>query len=152
MPRFVTSRDYEFIQHITRELIDDTMDVAVILYKIVLDSTKINIYGESMKKPRYTPVKLNAVIQYNKNIVSSGDGFGITQDQRVNFRFARRMLSEVKAYPEIGDIIKYNSNYYEINNIQETQLIAGKPQFNTAVICVAHLTRKTALDIEEIQL
>jgi len=53
--------------------------------------------------------------------------------------------------PEIGDIIGYNNHYYEINNIQETQLIAGKPGFNTAIICVAHLTRRTSIDIEEAQ-
>ncbi len=149
MARFVTQRDYEFMQHITREMIDDTMDVGVILYKIVQASTKVNLYGESLSKARYTPVKLNAVVNYNKNTVSTSDGLGITQEQRVDFRFSRRMLQEVKVYPEIGDIIGYNSHYYEINNIQETQLIAGKPQFNTALICVAHLTRRNAIDIEE---
>jgi hypothetical protein len=151
MPRFVTQRDFEFIQHITRELIDDTMDVGVILYKIVTDAAKVNIYGESTSKPRYTPVKVNAIVNYNKNTVSAGDGFGTDQQQRVDFRFARRMMKEVNTYPEIGDIIGYNNHYYEINNIQETQLIAGKPGFNTAIICVAHLTRRTSIDIEEAQ-
>ena len=67
MARFVTQRDFEFIQHITRELIDETMDVAVILYKIVVESAKVNIYGESTTKPRYTPVKVNAIVKYDKN-------------------------------------------------------------------------------------
>jgi hypothetical protein len=145
MARFVNQRDFEFIQHITRELIDETMDVGVVLYKLVVEATKVNIYGESTVKPRYTPVKVNAIVNYNKNTVSSGDGFGIDQQQRVDFRFARRMLQEVNTYPG------YNSHYYEINNIQETQLIAGKPGFNTAIICVAHLTRRTSIDIEEAQ-
>lgn len=151
MARFVTQRDYEFIQHITRELIDETMDVGVILYKIVVEFAKVNIYGESASKPRYNPVKVNAIVNYNKNTVMAGDGIGTTQEQRVDFKFARRMLQEVNTYPEIGDIIGYNNHYYEINNIQETQLIAGKPGFNTAIICVAHLTRRTSIDIEEAQ-
>lgn len=149
MARFVTQRDFEFMQHITRELIDETMDVAVILYKIMVESTKINIYGESLTKPRYTPVKVNAIVNYNKNVVISGDGFGSEQQQRVDFRFSRRMLQDVNTYPEIGDIIGYNNHFYEINNIQEAQLIAGKPAFNSAIICVAHLTRRTSIDIEE---
>ena len=151
MARFVTQRDYEFIQHITRELIDETMDVGVILYKIVVASAKVNLYGESIEKPRYTPVKVNAIVNYNKNVVSTSDGFGVNQDQRVDFRFSRRMLEEVNVYPETGDILGYNNNYYEINNVQETQLVAGKPQYNTAIICVAHLTRRTSIDIEETQ-
>jgi len=151
MPRFVTQRDFEFIQHITRELIDETMDVGVVLYKVVVESTKINIYGESTTKPRYTPVKVNAIVKYDKNTLERDEGFGINQDQQVEFRFARRMLQEVNTYPEIGDIVGYNNHYYEIHNITETQLIASKPGFNTAIICIAHLTRRTSIDIEEVQ-
>lgn len=148
MARFVNQRDYEFIQHITRELIDETMNVVVILYKIVVNSTSVNIYGESVEKPRYTPVLANAIVKYPKNTPDKDEGFGINQDQQVEFRFARRMLKEVNVYPEMGDVIGYNNHYYEIHNITETQLIAGKPQFNTAVICMAHLTRRTSIDME----
>lgn len=151
MPKFITQRDFEFIQHITRELIDETMDVAVVLYKIVLDSVQTNIYGESVTKPRYTPVRVDAIVEYPKNRAVQGDGFGVNQEQNVKFSFSRRMLSEVNVYPEFGDIVGYNNHYYEINNVTETQLIAGKPGFNTAVICEAHLTRRTSLDIEEPQ-
>lgn len=151
MARFVTQRDFEFIQHITRELIDETMDVGVVLYKIVVGSTTINIYGEATSKPRYTPVKVNAIVKYDKNTLERDEGFGVNQDQQVEFRFARRMLQEVSTYPEIGDIVGYNNHYYEIHNITETQLIAGKPGFNTAIICMAHLTRRTSIDIEEVQ-
>jgi len=145
MARFVTQRDFEFIQHITRELIDETMDVAVILYKIIVESAKVNIYGESATKPRYTPVKVNAIIKYDKNTSVREEGFGVNQDQQTEFRFARRMLQDVNTYPEIGDIIGYNNHFYEIHNITETQLIAGKPGFNTAIICMAHLTRRTSM-------
>jgi hypothetical protein len=151
MARFVTKRDYEFIQHITRELIDETMDVGVVLYKIVIGSTQLNIYGESIAKPRYTPVKVNAIVKYYKNSVVAGNGFGVDEQQSVEFKFARRMLQDVNTNPEIGDIVGYNNHYYEINNITETQLIAGKPQFNTAIICTAHLTRRTSIDIEGAQ-
>ena len=152
MARFVTKRDFEFIQHITRELIDETMDVGVIIYKIVLDTVKVNIYGESTTKPRYNPVKVNAIVKYPKNTIEEeSEGFGVNQDQQVEFRFARRMLEEVSTYPEIGDIVGYNNHFYEVNNITETQLIAGKPSFNTAIICMAHLTRRSSIDIEEAQ-
>jgi hypothetical protein len=151
MARFVTQRDFEFIQHITRELIDETMDVAVVLYKIVVGSATVNIYGESVTKPRYTPVTVNAIVKYDKNTLERDEGFGVNQDQQVEFRFARRMLQDVSTYPEIGDVVGYNNHYYEIHNITETQLIAGKPGFNTAIICMAHLTRRTSIDIEGAQ-
>jgi hypothetical protein len=127
------------------------MDVGVVLYKIVVGSTQVNIYGESTIKPRYTPVKINAIVKYDKNTIKAEDGFGINQEQQVEFRFGRRLLQEVATYPEIGDIVGYNEHFYEIHNITETQLIAGKPGFNTAIICMAHLTRRTSIDIEEPQ-
>jgi hypothetical protein len=151
MPRFVTARDYEFIQHITRELIDEWMDVPVVLYKILAASSRTNIYGESTAKSRYTPVRLDAIVKYDKNTEMAGDGFGPDQQQMAEFAFVRRLLEEVNAYPEIGDIIEYNNHFYEIHNKTETQLIAGKPQYNMAIICMTHLTRRTAIDIEEPQ-
>lgn len=147
--RFLGTRDFEYIQRITREVIDDVMDVPVVLYKIVLASVDTNIYGESIKKPRYTPVSLNAVVDYAKNKAVETDGFGPDQQQNVTFRFSRRLLSEVSVYPEAGDIVGYNGHFYEIGNVQEMQLIASKPQYSTAIICTAHLTRRTALDIED---
>ena len=62
MARFVTQRDFEFIQHITRELIDETMDVAVVLYKIVIESAKVNIYDYGKLTPIYSDsVTQNAI-------------------------------------------------------------------------------------------
>lgn len=151
MARFLTNRDFAFIQHITRELIDETMDVAVVLYKIVVASAQVNIYGESVTKPRYTPVRIDAIVEYPKNRVAQGEGFGLNQEQNVKFAFSRQMLKEVDVYPEHGDIVGYNNHYYEINNITETQLVAGKPGFNIAVVCEAHLTRRTSINIEEPQ-
>ena len=52
-------------------------------------------------------------------------------------------------YPEIGDIIKYNENYYEIDNINEVQLIGSRPEYNHNIICETHLTRRSSLNIEE---
>ena len=75
-------------------------------------------------------------------------GFDVNQ-QNVEFRFQRKLLQDVDVYPDTGDIIGYNDNFYEIDNTQEAQLIAGKPQFNQSVICIAHLTRRSAINIEE---
>jgi len=41
MPRFVSQKDFNFFQHINRELISDVVDVDVVLYKIALE-TKIS--------------------------------------------------------------------------------------------------------------
>lgn len=149
MPRFVSDKDFLFFQHINREIVVDVVDVEVVLYKIINDIANVNIYGESTTKARYRGISLNALIKYTK-IQSNSEGFGYDANQMgVEFRFVRKLLEDVNAYPEVGDIIKYNEGYYEIDNINETQLIAARPEYNNNIVCEAHLTRKSGLNIEE---
>lgn len=150
MPRFVTERDFRFFQHINREVISDIIDVKVVLYKIVVDTVSVNIYGESTEKTRYKGITIDAVVKYAKQSPSGDDGFGFDATQQdIEFRFARKLLQDVDVYPETGDIIAYNENFYEIHNINEAQLIASRPEFNHSIICEAHLTRRSGLNIVE---
>ena len=149
MPRFVTERDFLFFQHINREIVVDVIDVEVVLYKIIQDIANVNIYGESISKARYRGISLNALIKYPK-MQPGSEGFGYDATQPgVEFRFVRKLLQEVDVYPEVGDIIFYNQNYYEIDNTNEIQLIAARPDYNHNIICETHLTRKSSLNIEE---
>lgn len=149
MPRFVSQKDFNFFQHINREVVVDIVDVDVILYKIALETTSVNLYGEATEKARYTPVELKALVKYGKTEQDTKDGFGFDTTQKVEFRFVRSLLEVVNVYPEPGDIIGYNDAFYEIDNTNDVQLVAGQP-FNThSILCIAHLTRRTGIQIEE---
>ena len=147
MAKFVSSRDFEFFQHINREISAEVVDTVVVLYKLSLDYVNTNIYGESTEKISYTGVEVPALVDYQPNSAIS-DGFGIDQTQEAEFRFVRRILQERHIYPEIGDIVGYNDAFYEIDNIKETQLIAGRPTYNQSIICQTHLTRRSNIQIE----
>jgi hypothetical protein len=149
MPRFVSQKDFNFFQHINRELISDVVDVDVVLYKIALETTAVNLYGEATEKARYTGVELKSLVKFPKTISSTKDGFGADVDQNVEFRFVRALLEQVSTYPEVGDIIYYDESYYEIDNVNDTQLVAGQPQYTTSILCNAHLTRRSGIQIEE---
>lgn len=149
MPRFVTERDFLFFQHINKELILDVVDVPVILYKIILEVVGTNIYGEAQSKPRYRGINVQGLIRYPK-ASASGEVFGFdATQQEVEFRFSRKLLQDVEVYPEVGDIIGYNSNFYEIDLINEAQLLANRPDYNHSIVCTTHLTRKSGINIEE---
>lgn len=150
MPRFITPRDFEFLQKLNRELMGEIIDNLVILYKAHPETTKINIYGESVEKVRYTGVQLSAIVKYGDN-KPVDEGFGYDTKQDVEFHFARRLLEEVEVMPEEGDIIKFNDLYYEIFNTTETQLFGNRPEFAISLICHTYLTRKSNLNIEERQ-
>jgi len=150
MPRFVSDRDFQFFQHINREIVVDVVDVEVILYKMINDIVSVNIYGESTEKTRYRGISLNALIKYPKRMAETEAGFGFDTNQtEVEFRFVRKILQDVNVHPDVGDIIKYNENYYEIDNVNDVQLIASRPEYNHNIICQAHLTRRSGINLEE---
>ena len=150
MPRFVSDSDFNLMQHFNRELLNTVVDVDIILYKIILDNTSINIYGESTNKTRYTGIELKSLVKFKKSVSDTTAGFGVDVDQGVEFRFVRKLLEEVQVYPEIGDIISYDDSYYEIDNVNDTQYVAGQPYNSISILCEAHLTRISGINIEEI--
>jgi len=77
MPRFVTDRDFNLFQHFNREIMNNIVDVDVILYKISMDTTTVNLYGEATEKARYTGVELKSLVKYKKNIADTTSGFGV---------------------------------------------------------------------------
>ena len=81
MPKFVSSRDFAFFQHVNKEISAEIVDTLVVLYKLNLDYVKTNIYGESTEKISYTGVELSAFIDYKPNTVINNADFGIEKTQ-----------------------------------------------------------------------
>ena len=152
MAKFVSKRDFDFFQHINRELSVDIIDVLIVLYKMNVDHTDTNIYGEATEKVYNTGIEIPAFINYGTNINIIENGFGIDQHHEVQYNFVRRILEERDVYPEIGDIIYYNDAYFEIDNTSEVQLIASRPDYNHSIICLTHMTRRSDIQLEERQL
>ena len=59
------------------------------------------------------------------------------------------MCEEKETYPEIGDVIKFNESYFEIDNIVETQFSGGQPYNNFSIVCTGFAVSKATLNIEE---
>ncbi len=148
MPKFAIGRDIELFKSFAREVVDDVVQNVAVLFKVNLNETKINLYGEATNKTWYPGVELNVLI--NKSGQTAGyEGFGADISQNVEFRFDRWMLEEKNTYPEIGDIIYFDQSYYEIDNTNEVQFIGGQPDNNYSIVCTAFMTRKSDLNIEE---
>jgi hypothetical protein len=148
MPKFAVGRDIELFKSFAREVVDDVVENIAVLFKVNLNETKINLYGEATNKTWYPGVELNVLI--NKTAQAAGyEGFGSDVSQNVEFRFDRWMLEEKNTYPEIGDIIFFDQSYYEIDNISEVQFVGGLPSNNFSVVCSTFMVRKSALNIEE---
>lgn len=85
-------------------------------YKIDLNSTKTNIYGESVEKWYYDVIQLPCII--NRNAVSNNDvDYGVDINQTISLTVSKATFQTLGFIPEVGDVIFDRSRYYEVNNI-----------------------------------
>ena len=125
MALFGGLRDINLFHTINSELINDIIQTEIGYYKFVIERTSANVYGEAMGKVFYEPVRIAGLI--NRQDQSwSADDFGSDVNQTVNFQFLKEELRVLNLIPEIGDIILYRNNFYEVDTKIENQLIMGR--------------------------
>jgi hypothetical protein len=126
MSLYGEKRDISFFRHISRELVNNVIDQKVGYFKINLEKTESNIYGESNGKKFYNdPIIINCLIQRGDQDHSE-DQLGIDKQRRNIIKFLKDDLRDMNLVPEIGDIYIWNEDYYEIDEFIENQLIVGK--------------------------
>jgi len=160
MPLFHGQRDASLVHKLNMELIVDIIDTEVALYKLSLENTKTNVYGESDKKIYLQPIKIPALINRQQQEFE-GTEFGQDYNQPCEFGFIRELLKDYETYVEVGDVIEYNGEYWEVDAILENQYFGGKnPDYsfaterwghNVSIIANTHLTRRSRLHVEEVR-
>ena len=172
MPIFGRQKDRELIKHFNNEVVKDILDTPVMIFKPFIDRTNINLYGESPAGKRWrTGVKIYAYINREDQEWGNTE-FGIDINQKATFSFLDEHIwnintagrNEQNAFAiEIGDIIMYDSQYWEIDTTVSNQYLFGRNEHvtdifdsdgnaiegeNLSTIASAHLTRRSKLNIE----
>ena len=148
MPKFLLGRDIDFFKSIAREIVDDVIQNTIVLYKINLSDTKVNIYGEALNKTWFPGVQMYALINKDPNTINY-EGFGPDKGQTIEFRLDRWACEEKNAYPETGDVIYFDNSYYQVDNTSEVQFVGGQTYNNFSIVCSTFMVRKSDLNIEE---
>jgi len=158
---FGSDRDFGLLTKINRELLKDVVEQEILYYKLSLDDTETNIYGESLRKAFYTPIKLNCLITRGDQVVTT-DEYGPDLNREVSFAFLREDMSDIQLVPEVGDIVLWHEDYYEADTVRENQLFLGRDNnynFTTygsrfgrsvSLILDCHLTRADRVGIAEV--
>jgi hypothetical protein len=146
---FVRDKAYNFYNHINRELVREIIDNPINLYKISPYDTSANIYGESDAKRYYPPVTIYGLINNSPEEVTTDD-FGPDTTQVLVVAFNREMLRvQHNILPEVGDIMEWNSSYFEITNVDESKMPGGHTEYDFTYVCYAHMTRQNIVLIED---
>ena len=125
MALFGGSRDISLFHNLNKELINDLIQTEVAYYKFALEQTKVNVYGESSKKNYYEPLKISCLIDRSDQAWSSDD-FGSDVNQNIKYQFLKDELKSINLVPEVGDLLLFRNNFYEVDEKIENQLILGR--------------------------
>jgi len=149
-PFFIPQKEFDLINSMNEELIDDLVGQSVDIYKVNVERTAENMYGESTSKYYDVGFRVNCLINYNEPEVTQ-DEFGPDTNSSIEMFFQRENLASgsLNFYPETGDIVDWNDYYWEINGTTEPQLFAGHPDYKHNIKATAHRSRLSSLQIEE---
>ena len=149
-PFFIPQKEFDLINQMNEELIDEIVGQSVDIYKVNVERTEDNVYGESTAKYYDIGFRVNCLILYNEPEITQDD-FGTDLNSSIEMYFQRENLASgsLNFYPEMGDIVDWNDFYWEINGATEPQLFAGHPNFKHNVVATAHRSRLSSLQIEE---
>lgn len=149
MSLFGESRDVLFVNSINEELLSGIISQQVGYYKVDLNSSTTNIYGESINKFIYDPVLVYCLITRGKQTWFTGEE-GPNVIRESTFAFFKNELIEKNIIPEVGDYIVDQESYYEVDTVVENQYFVGKdPNYSysevtenygtsISIICTAH--------------
>ena len=149
--RYFSTRDLNLINSLNGELMGDIIENIIDIFKISPSETKTNIYGETAAetgKWYFPAIKISALVE-RSDMTAEYDDFGPSRNQTHIFKMREKMLRQLEFYPEIGDVIYWNDRYYEVDNVVQEQLLGGQSEKSHSIICNAHYTKITSLNVLE---
>ena len=157
---FGSNRDFDLLVNINRELLQDIVEQEILYHKLSLEDTDVNLYGEALQKSFWNAVKLNCLITRGDQVIDIQE-FGPDLGREASFAFLREDLKDSSVVPEVGDIVEWHNDFYEVDTVKENQLFLGRDnQYNLAphaggygssisIILDCHLTRADRVGITE---
>jgi len=138
MALFGQARDISMFRYVNRELMGNIISQQCSFFKLRLSQTNFNMYGEAAEAKFYDgPILLYSVIE-NPSQEWSTDDLGVDFNWKPTFRFLRDdLLDKLKDFnedtiyganlvPQVGDVIYYQTAYFEVVSTNANQFFVGK--------------------------
>ena len=91
-PFFIPQKEIDTIDSMNEELIDEVVGQSVDVYKLNIDNTDENMYGESTTKYYDVGFRVNCLIQFDEPEVQA-DEFGADINSNIEIYFQRANLA-----------------------------------------------------------
>jgi len=184
MALFGSARDISMFRHVNRELLNEIIDTRCDIFKNSIFDSKENLYGEALRKVYKPGVRVAGLIT-NEGREQISTELGPDYNRQVIFSFLRDDLLDLEGsgadnsnapnaneqsanvYLEVGDVIYWDKQYFEIDQVSNGQYLFGKnpesslPQGPTGVgaegsetgfgaswstVCTTHAMRRSKIN------
>jgi hypothetical protein len=159
---FGSNRDFDLLVNINRELLKDIIEQEVLYHKLSLEDLEVNLYGEALQKTYWNAIKMYFLITRGDQVYDVQE-FGPDLGREASFAFIRQDLVDSNVVPEVGDVIEWHNDYYEVDTVRENQLFLGRNnQYNLSgyasgfgssmsITVDCHLTRADRVGLAEVR-
>ena len=112
--KFITDKEFAFIEKINKELLQEFVGQEVIYYAISMEHTVSNdLYTESIDKVWFSPIRINARVEWDNSGVST-TSFTLDLQYSLIVDFHTQELTERNVKQKEGDLLEFGQVVFEI--------------------------------------
>ena len=143
---FGSNRDFDLLVNINRELLKDIIEQEVLYHKLSLEDLDVNLYGEALEKTYWNAIKMYCLITRGDQVYDVQE-FGIDVGREASVAFIRQDLVDSQVVPEVGDIVQWHNDFYEVDTVRENTLFLDNVKVGNA----AQTTMRLAAIVEPVE-
>lgn len=123
---FIGPQERAFFDSINKEMIQRIIGQKIIYYSVSAEHTNVDeLYNEAISKTVFTPVEINALVEFNEPIESTTN-WSIDTRYTLSVYIHDKELRERNLECREGDFLKHGRIFYEIKTITRPQLTFGQ--------------------------
>lgn len=147
-PLFLGRKERDLVKQVNDELIENVIGQQILYYSIDMQTTSFHdMYGEAIEKTFLPPIRIYALVKYDKEETSHMEGVGVDSDSAITVNFHKRRLNEDQnMFVREGDFILYGKTYYEIVKLMEPRKLFGQVNHTFEVSATCKRARKGLFD------
>ena len=147
-PLFLGKKERDLVKQVNDELIENIIGQQILYYSIDMQATNFHdMYGEAIEKTYLPPVRVYALVKFDKEESSYLEGMGIDSASAVTVNFHKRRLNEDQdMFVREGDFILYGKTYYEIVKLLEPRKLFGQVNHTFEISAICTRARKGLFD------